>query len=375
MKRTFFAAALAALTTINVPLFAFDEGDPAPPLSIERWVLGEPVRHVGKPGDNIYVIAFWATWAKPATESLFTLSEIQKEFSRSNVVVIAVSAEPAKQVEELVQTHPERKKLRIRIAVDDDQETTVAYMKAAGRGPLPHVFVVNKEGILAWQGHPLTVKPVLEQIIAEKFIISKQPDPDDLEEIDEELRARLARAAQAENWRELILTIDDIIKRYPEHSIVERLLIEKFEILYEQLKDYTAAEEFARDVLTRHSEKAQLLNDISWRLLALGSFERLDNRWPEIAHQAARKALEASKGESAAILDTYARSLYLRGFVDQAVAYQRKAVRRFRTDIDQARTRGDEPEQIERMRGVLRDMETSLEYYEQIAELRKRIRP
>ena len=94
MNDRVIAAVLILISTVCSTALAADEGEPAPPLAIKRWVLGEPVRVVGQASDNIYVIAFWATWAKPSTESLLTLAGIQRKFKESNVQVIAISDEP-----------------------------------------------------------------------------------------------------------------------------------------------------------------------------------------------------------------------------------------------------------------------------------------
>ncbi len=373
MKRTFFATALAALTTINVPLFAIDEGDPAPPLSIERWVLGEPVLGVGKPGGNIYVIAFWATWAKPATKSLFTLSELQKEFGGSNVVVIAIAAESAKKVAEFVKAHPQRDKLNIRIAVDDDQETTAAYLGAAGRGPLPHAFAVNKEGTVAWQGHPLELKKVLEKIIAGTFKIRKPGEPIPPEPADAELVERLRKAEKEENWKLTLELIDEVVAKYPESNEAHIYLGTKFMILYSRLKDYTAAERVARDLLANHSDKFFALNNLAWTLMTAGEFENLSHRWPEIAHQAARRAFEVTQGRRPEILDTYARSLYLLGYLSEALDVQRQAVIIMRMVIDNASGEISDEEMAE-WRVGLGDMEAASKYYEQIIEVRIQVR-
>ena len=194
MNRTFLTAALAAMMTINAPLLAADEREPAPPLAIKRWVLGEPVRVVGQASDNIYVIAFWATWAKPSTESLLTLAGIQREFKEANVRIIAISDESVERVEAFVKNFPEFSSLNLRIAVDNDSNTTISYMKAAGRRPLPHVFVINKEGILAWQGHPLEAQAVVKKVIDGSYKIRRPGEPPEPKHADPELVKKIEEA-------------------------------------------------------------------------------------------------------------------------------------------------------------------------------------
>ncbi len=362
MKMKSIASALCLATLLCSTVLALNEGDPAPALSIERWVLGEPQENVGKPGEKIYVLGFWATWAKPATESLFILSQLQKDFGKSNVEVIAISAESAKAIEKFLRTHPKRDKLNIRIAADRDQETTIAYFKTANAGPLPHVFLVGKDGTIAWQGHPLETKKILERMIAGKLTT----DPD--------LLARLEQAEKSENWKLALQLIDNLVREYPDSNEAQNYLGTKFTILYVHLKDYTAAEDFARTLLANHADNFSALNNMAWTLMTAGEFENLDNRWPEIAHQAARQAFEATQGQRPAIVDTYARSLYLLGYLSEALALERRAVLMMRMLIDNAAPQADE-EVLREFRNGLRDMEAAVKYYEQIAEARTRFRP
>ena len=116
--RIILVALLVSWATLpSSTALAFDEGEPAPPLLIERWVLGEPVRDVGKASDHIYIVAFWATWAQPSVESLFGLSRLQKDLGDAGLRIIAVSAEPADAVQNLIRNSPEFDTLNIRTPV------------------------------------------------------------------------------------------------------------------------------------------------------------------------------------------------------------------------------------------------------------------
>ncbi len=369
---------LLIATVMTVPVLAADEGEPAPPLAIKRWVLGDPVRVVGQAGDNIYVIAFWATWAKPSTESLLTLAGIQRDFKDARVQVIAITDEPVERVEAFVRNYPEFSKLNLRIAVDNDSHTTIAYMKAAGRHPLPHVFVINRAGILAWQGHPLEAQAVIEKVIDGSYKIRRPGEPPEPEHADPELVEKLEAAEKAEKWNTALDLIDELLAKFPDTVEVEGALILKFTILYTHEKDYTAAEDFARDVIKTHADKYRALNDIAWTLMTGGNAENLDRRWPELAHLAARLAHDVTEGASPAIVDTYARSLYLLGHVGEAVKYQRRAVGIMQRYIDlRSADQENKPEEqeLQDLNNERRNLATTLKYYEDIVRIRGAFKP
>lgn len=370
MRLTLLALVVIRAALLNSTALAFDEGEPAPPLSIERWLLGEPVHDIGQAGEHIYIVAFWATWAQPSVESLFGLSRLQRDLGDAGVRIIAVSAEPADEVQKFIRTHPKIGTLNIRIATDADGETTIAYLKAAGRGPLPRVFVVNKEGILAWQGHPLEAKPILEKIIAGTYQIRRPGEPT---VADAELMAKIEQAESAKNWTSALELIDQLLKEFPGSNEAHNYMGIKFSILYVEQKDYTAAEAWARNVLDNHAEKFFALNNIAWTLMTVGDLENLENRWPDIAHRAARQAYQATQGRSSAIIDTLARSLYLQGYVNDAIAAQQQALAILRSDIDGAPTETSE-EALAASKKALREMEAALKYYEDIAQVRNRLR-
>ena len=378
MKLGMIGLSFLVSTVIPAPVLAADEGDPAPPLAIKRWVFGDPVRVVGQASDNIYVIAFWATWAKPSTESLLTLAGMQRELKDGNVRVIAISDEPVERVETFVKNYPEFSMLNLRIAVDNDSNTTIAYMKAAGRKPLPHVFVINRAGILAWQGHPLEAKAVIEKVIDGSYKIRRPGEPPEPEYADPELVKKIEEAEKAENWNAAIDLINDLLATFPDTVEVEDALTLKFTILYTHLKDDPAAEDFARDVIKTHANKYRALNNIAWTLMTGGNAEDLDRRWPELAHLAARLAYDVTEGNSPAIADTYARSLYLLGYVGEAVDYQRRAVgimRRIVSDMSADEENKVDQKVLQEIKDEVRNLETTLKYYETIARVRGAFKP
>lgn len=146
-------------------------GDPAPPLSIEQWLRGEPVNGFEK--GKVYVVEFWATWCTPCVANIPHLNQTQKD--HPGIVVIGVAGserrpaagQPDTRVEKLNAFIAARGDgMNYRVAYDEDRSMPRAWMEPAGEGGIPCVFIVGGDGKIAWIGHPVAMDKHLEAAIA-----------------------------------------------------------------------------------------------------------------------------------------------------------------------------------------------------------------
>jgi thiol-disulfide isomerase/thioredoxin len=138
---------IAALQAAN----AAKIGDPAAPLKITEWVKGGPVDLSKR--DKIYVVEFWATWCGPCRTSIPHLTELQKKFASKDVVFVGISAEKPSVVKPFVEKMGDR--MDYVVACDDERQTNSGYMEAYGRNGIPSAFIVDRQGKVAWAGHPM----------------------------------------------------------------------------------------------------------------------------------------------------------------------------------------------------------------------------
>lgn len=260
-------------------------GQPAGTLQGLQWVKGQPVQfQQGK----VYVVEFWATWCPPCRASIPHLTELQKQFKDKGVTIVGISNEALDVVKPFVANMAE--KMDYTVAIDADGQVSKKYMAAFGVQGIPHAFIVDKDGKLAWHGHPMAqMDGVLEKVLAGNF--------------DSDAYAKQQEMAEAEQAR--------LVKLYSGY----------FANVGQNKEE---AAKIGQDILET-SNNAQMLNAFAWRILT--DVAETD-RDLEAAHKAAAKAVKLTDEKDASILDTYALALYQLGkkYVGQAVTTQRRAV-------------------------------------------------
>ncbi|HEO71244.1 MAG TPA: redoxin domain-containing protein [Candidatus Hydrogenedentes bacterium] len=174
--RTMFLKSLISGIAVAVLLagagaLAAELGDPAAPLAIKEWVKGTPVSiEKGK----VYGIEFWATWCGPCRTSIPHLTKVQKEYAGQGVTLIGITNETdSKKVRGFVEDMGDQ--MDYTVAIDDEDKSSNAYMKAYGARGIPHAFVVDKQGLICWEGHPMDgLEEILDKVLAGEFDIEAQ---------------------------------------------------------------------------------------------------------------------------------------------------------------------------------------------------------
>lgn len=282
--------ALGALLIVNATLAA-DLGDPAPALKIKDWAKGSAIDLSSGKGKNVYVVEFWATWCPPCRASIPHLTELQKKFKDKGVVFIGVSDEEIEKVKPFVDQ--QGTSMDYVVACDDSQTTKNAYLNAFKIQGIPHAFIVDKDGKIAWHDHPMepTFEVALEMIAAGKFDKAGQEKINEMKKEAAALRTKINETAKA--YFELARAGNDGAR--------------------------AKGEEF----LALVGKDKELLNAFAWTLLTM---EGIPKRDLELGLRVAKAANDASEGKDPAILDTYARALFDNGKIKEALEYQKKAV-------------------------------------------------
>ncbi|HEX5219834.1 MAG TPA: TlpA disulfide reductase family protein [Verrucomicrobiae bacterium] len=170
-------------------------GDPAPPVFVERWVKGAPVR-VGA-GTNIFVVEFWATWCGPCKQSIPHLTELQKKYADKGVIFVGFSDEKVETVQPFVAAQGGN--MDYRVVVDSSKRTFNNWMKAYGESGIPHAFVVGTNGQVLWHDHPMSgLDQTLERITQGTFNLERAKNFEAGERAVKQYTLQVSRANAAE---------------------------------------------------------------------------------------------------------------------------------------------------------------------------------
>jgi thiol-disulfide isomerase/thioredoxin len=154
-------------------------GSPAPKFEAGMFIRGPALAGIS-PG-TVYVIEFSGTTCAPCLKSIPHLEELQRTYKE--VVFLSVFSEPADDVRRFLDGPG--KGITLRVVCDPDQALLEAWSVAAAQFGIPHVFLVNGAGKIAWIGDPWDLDESLAPVVAGK--------PIDAVDAVEEMRRRIEK--------------------------------------------------------------------------------------------------------------------------------------------------------------------------------------
>jgi thiol-disulfide isomerase/thioredoxin len=119
-------------------------GQVAPEISAESWINLKTPTTLAKLRGKVVVLEFWATWCGPCVEGIPHLNELQRKYAGKNVQLLSLVEEGHATMDKLLK----RKTVEYPIGLESGS------LNAYGVNSIPHAFVVDRAGKIAWQGHP-----------------------------------------------------------------------------------------------------------------------------------------------------------------------------------------------------------------------------
>ncbi|MBB5033706.1 TlpA disulfide reductase family protein [Prosthecobacter vanneervenii] len=99
----------------------------------------------GKP----LIVEFWATWCPPCRASIPHLNEVYKKYQSKGLEIIGVTNEDRPTVSKFLKEVP----INYHVAFD----TSGKFGKPFGIKGIPHAMILDKEGKVVWEGHPMSL--------------------------------------------------------------------------------------------------------------------------------------------------------------------------------------------------------------------------
>jgi thiol-disulfide isomerase/thioredoxin len=123
----------------------------APELIVEKW-LSEKPEWKGK----FLLVDFWATWCGPCLKAIPELNRFHEQFGKQ-MVVVGLSDEQASKVASMKQPHIEY------YSAIDTQKRMKKEVEVKG---IPHVMIIDPQGIVRWEGFPfLSGHELTEEVV------------------------------------------------------------------------------------------------------------------------------------------------------------------------------------------------------------------
>jgi thiol-disulfide isomerase/thioredoxin len=336
-----FAVAMACMAN-SVRAQTLGIGDAAPKIEVKSFVKGEPVKSF-EPGKN-YVVEFWATWCGPCKTSIPHLTELQKKHADVSFIGVSVFEQDQAGVEPFVKEMGDKMDYRVAVdAVPADKDPgqgamAKSWMEASGSNGIPTAFIVNKEGKIAWIGHPMEMEKPLEKVIAGTWDlktaaeeIRKQKEGDGRLQ---KLAAKLQSAQQSGQPKKVIEAIDEIVAAKPELELrLGAMKLQPLMKLDQQDKVLELAKKLEKSEL---GESAEGLNAIAWSILDPDLGVKPSPEVLKLSLRTAKRADELSQGKNGAIADTLGKAYFDSGDAAKALETQERAIRLVKERGEQA---------------------------------------
>jgi thiol-disulfide isomerase/thioredoxin len=236
-------------------------GDPAPLLKVQNWIKGTQVNNFER--GKIYVVEFWTTWCGPCIAEMPRLSAIARKY-KDSVTVLGIDIYEKKtttlsRIKAFVDSMDYRMDYSIAVAYSDYIENE--WLKATREiiMGIPRVFIVDRDGKLAWMGHPCdNFEDNLSKIVNNKWNINESLGKRNLEfrlrHLDDSLTDELEFAPDGnfrrDSWKRdsAALLIDGMAKTEPLIKFTPRIAHHLFSILLKT--DMKKAHEYGKKVIT-----------------------------------------------------------------------------------------------------------------------------
>ncbi|WOH64075.1 TlpA disulfide reductase family protein [Bradyrhizobium sp. BWA-3-5] len=246
----------------------------APPIKVQNWLRGQPVTifQAGK----VYIVEFWATWCGQCVASMPHLVQLQEKYKDRGLEIVGVAASEKASTADEARTKLDAwltekfSQLNYRVAFDYTGEMNKLWMDASLSVGIPTSFVVDRDGHIAFIGHPMLLDEVLPKVFNGIWRTSDEAKAADTKRIAEGQRrtretrkraltktilAKLQPAMKAGDWARALSVVEEAVAVMPD-DIKFRVL--QVDLLLHKMHDMRTGlpvlRQLVRDAINQKSE-------------------------------------------------------------------------------------------------------------------------
>lgn len=303
-------------------------GDKAPKLQTGKWIQGHSVS--GFDSNHVYVVEFWATWCGPCVQSIPHLNQLWQKFKDKGVIVIGQDVWDSDAA-----VAPFVKKMgtnmTYRVALDDKNSDSDGFMsstwwkRSVNHHGIPTAFIINREGAIAWIGHPMGLKEEeLDEIVSgHQDLVKAKADYEQEFETDaqfQDLQGTLNSSIKEKKWEDAQSALNKIYLLIP--RMTNSFSVQRLKILLGR-KNFDEVFRLADSLGISHSTEDYWQNELAW---TIATSELPNQPCLILAETMAGRAVDLTTGTNSGSLDTLARVQFMLGKKPEAIATEEKAV-------------------------------------------------
>ncbi|MFO0960436.1 MAG: TlpA disulfide reductase family protein [Isosphaeraceae bacterium] len=121
-----------------------EKGSIPPEIAAKDWINADRPQTLAALKGKVVVIDFWATWCGPCVAGIPLLNALHDEYGPKGLVIVSLTDQSKTGIENF------RKGTPMKYILGTGSESAAEY----GVTTIPHVFLVGRDGKLAWHGNP-----------------------------------------------------------------------------------------------------------------------------------------------------------------------------------------------------------------------------